>query len=204
MQWITKEGHKIAISDLSDSHLVNILSWLCRTVESAKTKALIDGYSAMNYINGEMAEMQIERELFAIEQMTLAEFLEEAVPQWRDLLREVNYRNLSHLVHWNGVQPVFPQWPDQPEERKDEDMYFVIGQTEDGEAYVHTYGSRKALMEAMTPERDCLSPNVNPNTAMDEAELESDIAYWGDKVLIIKGKVVKPAAKEAVTVWEID
>jgi hypothetical protein len=61
--WQTKDGRIIKIIDMDDEHLVNAIRLLKRTVRRMRFSHDLAGWSALNFVNGEMAEYAIEGDL---------------------------------------------------------------------------------------------------------------------------------------------
>ena len=202
--WKTQSDEYIPIRQLEDRHLVNIINFLCRNAAKNKAATLRDGYQLDSMLTGEMACMTIERDIFALENMSLDEFLVESVPQWENLVRELWRRGLAGAVNWADVG--LCEYPEYTEEERREEMatYFVIEGTEDG-GQIRQF-SKKELLKAM---QDDDYADIDASMAMSQADWDEhdtpcDPNYWGDNIVIIKGTVVQPKPKEEVTVWEVD
>ena len=72
------------------------------------------------------------------------------------------------------------------------ETYFVI-RNSDGDTTVKEYTKQELLEEI--GEFEFTFPQIPEN---------SDTNYWGDGVLIIKGKVVTPTAEQVVTLYSIE
>lgn len=73
------------------------------------------------------------------------------------------------------------------------EMYFVI-RNSDGDTTVRAYTKEELLQEIEDGDyRDVLTelPDMDTN-------------YWGEQVLIIKGKMVNPIAEEVITKYNIE
>lgn len=72
--WKTKDGRELALEQIADWHLKNIIRFLKRGQE----EALLNGYAALSFLRGEhaqeAAESEIERE--AVEYRDLIAFFE--------------------------------------------------------------------------------------------------------------------------------
>ena len=65
--WRTKDGRVVRIREMTDSHLKNTISLLERVVEQKRQQAIIAGYNALNFMQGEMAIFCMECDIAAIE-----------------------------------------------------------------------------------------------------------------------------------------
>ena len=94
--WTTEDGRVIAIHDLSDSHLVNIVRFLQARAEEFKAQH-IQAISAeiLVVLQGEMAQEAAFAELDARAKRPALEYMREASPQYRRLLQEIAARDLE-------------------------------------------------------------------------------------------------------------
>lgn len=107
--WTTKDGQRIAIPNLADSHLLNILAFLRRRVENYKkqilaelAKGIIQNLSIVMLFDVtskdearfESANEEIKREAQRIINLSDDEFLREFVPKHALLYREAYERKL--------------------------------------------------------------------------------------------------------------
>lgn len=74
------------------------------------------------------------------------------------------------------------------------ETYFVI-RNSDGDTIVNTI-TKEELLERI---RDGNYPNI-----FNTMPVDGDTNYWGDNILIIKGKIVVPEAKQVVTEYDIE
>lgn len=88
--WTIKDGSKIRICDMSDSHLDNTLKLLKKVTDTETRNAISAGYSLLSTINGEMAEYAIEGELSSLEESGLDP--SELFPLYENLLNEKERR----------------------------------------------------------------------------------------------------------------
>jgi len=61
--WTTKDGRVIKILDMDNSHLINSIRLLRRTVKGMRLRHELASFSALNFVQGEMAELAIEHSL---------------------------------------------------------------------------------------------------------------------------------------------
>ena len=78
-----KNGHKIRICDMTDSHLVNTIKLLERKADAAHQEALSAAYSCSSFLQGEMACYYAERDI---------DYMESEGPE--GLLEDTIYDNL--------------------------------------------------------------------------------------------------------------
>jgi hypothetical protein len=93
--WKTEDGRVIAIHDLSDSHLVNIIRFLQARAEEFKEQH-IQAISAeiLVVLQGEMAQESAFAELDARAKWPALKYMHWASPQYRRLLQELVARAL--------------------------------------------------------------------------------------------------------------
>ena len=96
--WMTKDGKKIKISDMSDGHLINSVRLLQRTVGKMRLGHQLSGFSMLNFVNGEMAEMAIENALQQEMEMDDEEWLEYHT-HYEELIEEAKKRDIIMLVN---------------------------------------------------------------------------------------------------------
>ena len=61
--WTTKEGHKIRICDMSDTHLLNTIAFLENKAKEFFTGELSAAYLCLGFLQGEMARDACERDI---------------------------------------------------------------------------------------------------------------------------------------------
>lgn len=79
-----------------------------------------------------------------------------------------------------------------------EETYYVIRTSCDG-IYVNVM-SKEMLLKEFGEE----GSGYSAEQVLDEMPPDVDPNYWGESLLIIKGKVVSPKAVETVTHWDVD
>ena len=84
--WVTREGQRIKITELSDAHLGNILRMLVRGAEADKSKYFTTGPEA------EMASLDFECGLEELAEMSSEEYVAEEHPE---LVEEAERRGLK-------------------------------------------------------------------------------------------------------------
>lgn len=84
--WKTKDGRKIQINKMSDSHLTNAIKFLEKTVESIKWNI------PYPYFQGEMAQDAAENEWNRLIEAEVEEFF----PIYSDLCMELEKRKKNH------------------------------------------------------------------------------------------------------------
>lgn len=73
--------------------------------------------------------------------------------------------------------------------------YYTVQNTE-GETFVQEYESKERLLEAID--------YLDTDDFLDKMPGDIDTNYWHGDMLIIKGNIVTPKAKEIVTKYTID
>ncbi len=66
--WITRDGRKIPINRMTNSHLVNTIHYIERIARKYSQQLLFSAYRAINTMNGEMAIESIENDIMHIEE----------------------------------------------------------------------------------------------------------------------------------------
>jgi len=96
-EWITRDGRRIPIRDMSDTHLLNTLALLDRRVRVYEEQTLRELYTLSTWVTGEIATMDIENRIMEIEEHGLdpAEVFE----PYKELAREAQRRNLDHKLY---------------------------------------------------------------------------------------------------------
>jgi len=97
--WITKDGRKIKVKDMEDSHLVNTIKMLIRKYK----RELIHLRSNITFptFQGEMAQFYAERDYDYLTDLCLdnsydiEELIEQSLPVWEKLVNEAEKRNLE-------------------------------------------------------------------------------------------------------------
>ena len=91
--WKTKDGHKIRICDMSDSHLLNAIRMLEKMTDTKESQLISDGYNALCCVSGEMAIMHIESDLDDLERNGLD--VVECFPIYENLVEDAIRRGLK-------------------------------------------------------------------------------------------------------------
>lgn len=95
--WTTKDGRKIKITDMSDNHLINSIRLLRRVVGKMRLSHEFSGFSMLNFVNGEMAEIAIETALQQEIGMDDEEWLKHHTP-YEELVDEAIRRDVLMFV----------------------------------------------------------------------------------------------------------
>jgi hypothetical protein len=90
--WTTKNGQKIRICDMTDSHLVNSINYLDRYVAHVEKETFRSIHRFMGLNSGEIAEWMLENELMALEEEGLDP--EDITPLYEKLCLERERRGL--------------------------------------------------------------------------------------------------------------
>jgi len=96
-KWTCKDGRKIRICDMTDSHLANTIAMLERAAPAARQQALNVMYFASSCLQGEMASYYAEQDIDRLEQSTVEEFLSGLFPVYADLVIERDRREIISL-----------------------------------------------------------------------------------------------------------
>lgn len=95
--WTCKDGTRIRICDMDDSHLLNA----CRLIERAAIfcheNNLSEAYQIESTLNGEMAQVCIAQDISRMECEDPLEAFEDYSPMYRSLLNEIERRALKKL-----------------------------------------------------------------------------------------------------------
>src|SRR3990167_1882474 len=92
--WTTREGIKTKITELGDSHIINIAKMLRRSLGPQRMNLAMSmiGHS---FDPESMAAYYTERDSDILMMMTDDEFIEEQVPQYGQLMAEIYKRGLD-------------------------------------------------------------------------------------------------------------
>ena len=66
--WKTKDGRKVRICDMTDSHLDNTIALLRRLATEVTHETISEGYSVLNSLSGEIAIDAVESDLMYLEE----------------------------------------------------------------------------------------------------------------------------------------
>lgn len=66
--WTMRDGSKIPVTEMTDSHLLNAISFCERHEEAYRNHAISEGYSMLSGIQGEQATYDIENEISRLEE----------------------------------------------------------------------------------------------------------------------------------------
>jgi len=89
--WTMRDGTRIRVRDMADSHLLNTIRFVERAADRKRAELVADGYAAMASLNGEMAQYICEGEIHAVEASAPGEFF----PIYDDMVDEAVSRGLS-------------------------------------------------------------------------------------------------------------
>lgn len=88
--WTMRDGTKIRIKDMGDSHLLNTIAMLERVAGRRKAMALCSFPS----FNGEMAQFFAEQDWDSLDQTSNEEYAAQIFPIYNDMVDESARRNL--------------------------------------------------------------------------------------------------------------
>lgn len=86
--WTTRDGQRIPIGQMTDSHLTNTIAYIYRRAAQLQNEALV----CYPCFQGEMAQMYAEQEWDALNEMDSEDFAEDVCPQLPYLLAEQERR----------------------------------------------------------------------------------------------------------------
>ncbi len=92
--WTTRDGTVVAIKDMDDRHLVNIIRMMSRNAEALLDRTIRLAWQALSTMHGEMAIDSVERDINALESMAPADYLEKCTA-YPALLEEAEGRGLA-------------------------------------------------------------------------------------------------------------
>ena len=93
--WTMKDGNKIRICDMGDSHLANTIKMIERMAEHKTQNAITLGYRVLCMMQGEMAQYHIEGELRHLEDYGIDP--SEMSPLYGDLLGDQTRREIEKM-----------------------------------------------------------------------------------------------------------
>lgn len=93
--WVTKDGKRVKVRDMTDSHLVNTIRYLRRTTSEWKQEYELALYGGLAMLSGEMATYCATQSIEQFEAMSVDEYLEESCPTYPAMLREAEKRGLK-------------------------------------------------------------------------------------------------------------
>lgn len=92
--WTTKNGTKLRICDMGDSHLVNAIKLCQRKAASELTEEIGAAYGVLAGLNGEMAQFYCEQDIARMEESHPDDFLE-SFPLFEKLCLEAERRGIN-------------------------------------------------------------------------------------------------------------
>lgn len=92
--WTTRDGTKVRIRDMTDSHLLNTIRMLDRFASAQRQVALIEAYAFADTVQGEQAGYDIENMIETLEEGDGEDF---RPPIYEDLVDEAYRRKLTLL-----------------------------------------------------------------------------------------------------------
>jgi len=95
--WQAKDGRVLKIADMDDEHLVNSIRLLKRVVRRMRFSRDLAGWSALNFVNGEMAEYTIEGDLQLNAGLSDEEWLERHTA-YEELVGEAKRRGILDYI----------------------------------------------------------------------------------------------------------
>lgn len=95
--WKCKDGRKVRVCDMTDSHLLNTIAMLERNASALLAQEISAAYSCLSMLQGEMATYYCERDIDRLEETSPGEFLEATQPIYTHLCNEADRRKLKLL-----------------------------------------------------------------------------------------------------------
>lgn len=92
--WTCKDGRKVRICDMTDSHLANTIAFLERVASQQRQQTINAAYSCAATLQGEMASYYAEQDIDRMEQSSDDEWLH---PLYDDLVGERTRREIISL-----------------------------------------------------------------------------------------------------------
>lgn len=92
--WITKDGRRLKIKNMSNGHLLNTVAMLIRIAPRAHRYTLCEAENMLSMVSGEMAELALDQEVDQIADMDEEEFLRYSVPCYETMVNEIDRRGL--------------------------------------------------------------------------------------------------------------
>lgn len=96
MKWTCKDGTKVSIRKMTDSHLLNTIRFLRRRAPVLLGREISAAWSVLSTLQGDMAQFQCENDISRLEQTDPQEWIEN-MPELSAMLREAKRRNLEEL-----------------------------------------------------------------------------------------------------------
>lgn len=93
--WVAKDGQRVRVKDMGDTHLVNTIRLLRRHATRLIDENLSAAYSIEGYLQGEMAQVAIAQDIDILEESDPEELLADSVPCYETMLDEAERRGLT-------------------------------------------------------------------------------------------------------------
>jgi hypothetical protein len=103
--WTTREGIKIRLCDMKDSHLLYALRQVERRLEKGFYHAKNQMWQAFGMLQGEIAMLSAEQAIEEMEELEPLQWAEENHPFYEKMLKEVERRGLTKLDIQYDNQP---------------------------------------------------------------------------------------------------
>jgi hypothetical protein len=99
--WTTAEGKRIAVSKMGTRHLINTIQLLERACRLREQNAILACHSGMVFLQGEMAQDSLEREISGLEEYGLDIYTE--FPIYEHLEKELKKRKAEALKMFDDL-----------------------------------------------------------------------------------------------------
>ncbi len=93
--WVTKDGVRVKIKNMTDSHLINTIKFLERWAAHTLDQARSSVSYMVDTCNGEMAEYCLEQEVEFLNEANPEDFLHERTHCYAPMLNELSHRGLE-------------------------------------------------------------------------------------------------------------
>lgn len=90
--WVTKEGQRIKIKDMTDSHILNTIRMLERNAKIYQEVMIPQAYAVLSSMRGEGAQFCMEQEIRSLEDADPTELID--CPTYDALVEEAMKRNI--------------------------------------------------------------------------------------------------------------
>ncbi|KKM61501.1 hypothetical protein LCGC14_1531170 [marine sediment metagenome] len=103
MIWVTKDGRRLFVGEMTNDHLYNTINFLYRWGTVALPATILSVSQLLMCLQGEQATIGTDREVDRLSELTVTEFIEEEIPTWPRLLNEAEKRGMK-------IPGLVPRW----------------------------------------------------------------------------------------------
>lgn len=104
--WVTKDGQRVHVKDLGDTHLTNLIKLVIRKGKQAQLCEIVAANSISMLFQGEMAQLCAARDIDAMENEHINNYLERRMITWESIKKEAFKRKLVdaiEVLHNEGI-----------------------------------------------------------------------------------------------------